>query len=317
MAGACLWLAVPAEATFPGRNGVLAYQSLAAQPAAPPAPAGIWTVRPDGSHRQALVRGRAYLEDPAWSPDGRRVVYTRWKWDSRGFRDGRPGVWIVNADGRARRRLFANGFAPSWSPDGRHIALLRNAGGARELWIVDTRKGSKVRIAASTGAEVAEWSPDGSIIAYATQASYLADGAVWTVGPDGSAPRVLAALPHGEAASISWAPDASALVFGLVRLFYDCSYGCSTTYSVARVERDSGAVRTLVPEVRYDRVGQPVWSPDGASISYCRDDTGPHRPGYDRWAMRPDGTGRHYVSPSGCGADWQRRPHLHKALPAR
>ncbi len=68
-------------------------------------------------------------DQPAWSPRGRRIAFTRG-----GF------VWTVRADGLDERRL-AQGAHPAWSPDGKRLAFdrddqvitIRAAGGAARV----------------------------------------------------------------------------------------------------------------------------------------------------------------------------------------
>lgn len=62
----------------------------------------------------------------AWSPEGRRLVYTKW-----------PGLFVMRSDGSQRRRLTANGTDPVWSPDGRSIVYVvgtKHAG--TQLWSI-------------------------------------------------------------------------------------------------------------------------------------------------------------------------------------
>ena len=55
---------------------------------------------------------------PAWSPDGKKIAFMS-------TQNGAPNIYIMDADGRNRRRITENkheGFLPCWSPDGTKIA---------------------------------------------------------------------------------------------------------------------------------------------------------------------------------------------------
>ena len=58
-------LAVPvAEASFPGRNGRIAYMGQEAVPTVFDAPKlGVYTVRPDGTDRRLILRSEPYSPD--------------------------------------------------------------------------------------------------------------------------------------------------------------------------------------------------------------------------------------------------------------
>jgi hypothetical protein len=81
----------------------------------------IWIIRPDGSGLRRVV---ARAEHPAWSPDGRRIVFARRRpnrWVSA------PGsrICVTGLDGEGVRTV-ARGYHPAWSPNGKRIAFVQS-----------------------------------------------------------------------------------------------------------------------------------------------------------------------------------------------
>ena len=80
----------------------------------------IYTVNGDGSNLKRIVSGI----DPAWSPDGKQIAFTRW--------GGQSGVLVMNADGSNERALVGGmnqPLSPQFSPDGKRIVFTRQTGG--------------------------------------------------------------------------------------------------------------------------------------------------------------------------------------------
>lgn len=104
------------------------------------------------------------MYEPALSPDGRRIAYFD------GMYDHSHHLWVANADGRERRLVLgkevsAAGHVRSltWAPNGEWLAFVTD----NSISLVRP-DGTGLRRVASPGvtAPGAQWSPDGSRIAY-------------------------------------------------------------------------------------------------------------------------------------------------------
>jgi Tol biopolymer transport system component len=102
-------VAAPADATYAGRDGRIAFVRSDQ----------IYTMNAAGaSVRKLTSSGMNYR--PKWSPDGRRISYIHEV-------DGRKDVWVMGAYGRGKRAVTRTGNVTSagatWSPDGQTLAL--------------------------------------------------------------------------------------------------------------------------------------------------------------------------------------------------
>ena len=85
-------------------DGTIVFQTISGGP--------IYVIKPDGTQLRFLTTGI----DPALSPDGRQVAFTRWDNDQRG---ALGSLWLINIDGSNERQIL--GFlsqpkSPTWSP---------------------------------------------------------------------------------------------------------------------------------------------------------------------------------------------------------
>ena len=104
--------AVPSWAAFPGQNAKIAFASARTAGVGVINPEGdpeIFAVNPDGSGLQQLTSNDDFDDDPAYSPDGERIVFTR---------NGRE-IWVMNADGSDETAVtdnLASDSGPDWQP---------------------------------------------------------------------------------------------------------------------------------------------------------------------------------------------------------
>jgi Tol biopolymer transport system component len=146
----------------------IAYVSTGAARRENPADAEIWTMRADGSGKRRLTRDRFAESDPAWSPDGTEIAFTRSK------AGGYGSLYVMDASGANLRRLTRGPYdrAPAWSPDGRVIAFERTHPGPSglppaDVWIVPATGGRASRLIGHA-AEPA-WSLDGRQLAFTSR----------------------------------------------------------------------------------------------------------------------------------------------------
>lgn len=83
-------------------------------PYTPQGPFGIWLKHPDGSGARNLTAGVfGSDDDPAWSPDGRQLVFA---WGDY----SRSNLYIINRDGTGLRELTSTADVsatyPAWRP---------------------------------------------------------------------------------------------------------------------------------------------------------------------------------------------------------
>ncbi|MFN7964066.1 MAG: protein kinase [Acidobacteriota bacterium] len=129
---------------------------------------------------RALTKGPTIDRQPAFSPDGLRVVFNS-------DRSGSLDLWSLElASGAVRRLTFdaADDWDPHWTPDGKHLIWSSNRTGHFEIWIAET-DGSGARQVTSDGvdAENPTMSADGAWIVYSS--SNLAAPGIWKIRPDG------------------------------------------------------------------------------------------------------------------------------------
>jgi len=261
----------------------------------------VYAANADGTDLTGVTRRGGPEFDPAWAPDGSRIVYR----DSRRGINHDDEIFVANADGTGARNLTrdpGNDWGPDWSPDGKTIVFNSDRDGLPMGGFLVNPDGSHLRrIPTDTYVEYPAWSPDGRRIAFMGGAS-AAEYDIWVVDIDGTNLVQLTDSP-GSDGWPSWSPDGTRIAFTSVR--DDCSYSeaidCRTTgdigphHDVWVVNADGTGLSRVTSEF-----GQFVtWSPDGMYLLVS---------GFHLFVIRPDGTGRASVNIEGVSGalfpDW-------------
>ena len=124
------------------------------------ADSNLYAVAPDGSRKRPMSSSPASMHrGPAWSPDGRQVLY----WSDNTTRANVPGpsvagVVTVTADGATTKVIAPRGGSAVWSPDGTAIAFLAEQNGLNVL-MTTLADGSNPRVLVGPGSNVASQPP--------------------------------------------------------------------------------------------------------------------------------------------------------------
>jgi dipeptidyl aminopeptidase/acylaminoacyl peptidase len=213
---------------------------------------------------------------PAWSPDGRQVVFTT-------NLTGRMNLWKVAAAGGWPIQLTESDdrqFDAVWSPDGKWIVYEQDAGGGEifDLYAVSNEGGDAVNI--TNTPDVSEtnprWSPDGSAIAVSARGKDSSNYDIELLDWKSRQIRKLTneQTKNREWSGQVWSPDGKTI-------YADRANAGHTDSDLYRIEVASGSPENLTPHQGDILYSVSSVSPDGRTLLVTSNEKG----GYDNVAL--------------------------------
>ena len=259
------WL-VNASGLLYGR-GSIAYVS------SPEGNADIFLLDIDRGMERQVMNNPAQDLRPAWSPDGRYLIFYS-------NRDGFWNLYLMRANGLDVRPLTADQDSfgnPAWSPDGKRVAYDSTMAGNLEIYIMDC--GDLIRetdcqtqqLTQQSGPdEFPAWSPDGKRIAFQALRTERREIYVMNLCDNETCDRNLTKpqllyTGYFSHAGPAWSPDGQKLAFSAASVsqwsIYVLDADCYSLPSGCQ-----GTAKQLTEATMNSF--QPAWSPDGRSIVF-------------------------------------------------
>lgn len=128
----------------------------------------VFTMDIDGDNVRQVTRGGGLNLLPSWSPDGRAIVFTSYRYDN-------PDLFEIGSTGGESKPLSRRpglNTGGRVSPDGGRIAVTLSQDGNSELYLLDRGGTVLKRLTNQWGIDTSpSWSPDGSQVAFVSSRS--------------------------------------------------------------------------------------------------------------------------------------------------
>ena len=172
----------------------------------------------DGSNQKRLSNSPAIYGNPAWSPDGRHIVFVS---NLSGHRE----IYVMNSDGSGRTRLTisvgSESSDPTWSPDGTQIAYSVSPSRRNEsqIYVMNADGSKQTQLTDNPGwCLYPSWSPDGRriVFSYAIKSS-PGKMDIFMMNADGSGKTKLTDTSNTSSQETcqvpNWSPDSANISF--------------------------------------------------------------------------------------------------------
>ncbi len=148
---------------------------------------GIFVMGATGESPKKIVSEGAH---PAWSPDGKKLVYCTEHIASPFGRNTTSSLWVVDVASGEKKRIYAgDAVQPQWSPSGKRIVFWAADRGQRDIRTIPADGGTAVPVTADLPADWAPfWAPDGRMVYFFSDRGGSRD--LWRVAIDEASGKV-------------------------------------------------------------------------------------------------------------------------------
>jgi TolB protein len=249
----------------------------------------IFIINANGTGLRQLTHGL----DPALSPDGSQVAFTRW--------EAPAGLYLVNVDGSQERLLaeVEQAKSPEWSLDGTKVAFSHRSGGSFDFYwdsekevllkqedrywkiaVADVAAGGFVDIQSEDHSFSPSWSNDGWWLVYDGEKGLMLTDAT------GESTRWQQVSYQVRDMSPDWSPEPKGNPWGapIAHMVFHNDH-----WEIHTILPDGQGRTRLTASPMFEAPQNsvaPEWSPDGRWLAFLTD----RRGSWEVWVMRGDGS---------------------------
>jgi TolB protein len=243
--------------------------------------AQVFVIRADGTGEIQLTTSPEDKNHPHWL-DSKTIFFSQTERE-------RSRMFAMNADGKHLHEIGeVPGRNPIPSPDGKQVIYMVGPWTATRFVLSGLHNENPRELTnGSSTTWTPAWSPDGKQVAFTRRDDNWLN--VWIMSADGSGPKQVSHVSHGEgnAQFPAWSPDGKRLVLQVS--------GGSKDKAIAHIwmiDLASGSAQKLGSHDAAYLDETPSWFPDGKRIAFQSNRTGQ----IEIWVMDVDGTQQREVT---------------------
>ncbi|HEX6301493.1 MAG TPA: hypothetical protein VF148_13595 [Acidimicrobiia bacterium] len=175
----------------------------------------LYVVSVDRSERRKIWNGETIQSSVDWSPDGSTLVFDQYS-EHDGVIEDPVQVYRMPSDGSSVPSQLTNGQAngkPKWGSDGRILFLSLRDAEEQEIYSMNPDGSNQVNLTNHPARDVlAELSPDGTTIVFASDRAGSGDFDIWVMDTDGANLRQLTQDPERDT-NPTWTSDGNHIIY--------------------------------------------------------------------------------------------------------
>ena len=197
----------------------------------------------------ASLSGGIY-EHPAWSPDGTKIVASRYE------SDGSSHLYLFHPDGTHFLQLTTGtgmDYSPTWLPDSTGVVFASNRKNGYQIWAINNKGLNLHRLTLNGGNLNSDPACAADVQRIVFNSARSGNWLLWTMKLDGTDPRVVPNTDQTYSSSHpSWGPAGTSITF-------DAASVDAGVHHVFKINTDGSSLQPITDFTKTSEDENPVW----------------------------------------------------------